>query len=117
MAKLTPPTSYLTSDGSRIYPAQNFIYEVVTYKIYNSKQAAPSKGMAELVNSKFFITTKPLATLGYKVVRTQEYLLEQSITWVGAPMQFITDNQLPIYSPKKKKNEKGHRNVQKRKLR
>lgn len=113
MAKPTPPTSYLTSDGSRIYPAPFFLYEVVTYKLYKPT----CKGRAELINSKFFKVTKPLKTLGYRAIKKPEYLLEQSITWIGAPMSYILDNKLPIYDPKKKKNEKGHRNVQKRKLR
>lgn len=118
MAKPTPPTSYLTSDGSRIYPAQAFIYEVTTYKLFNAKQAAPSKGRAELINSKFFAFTKPLTTLNYKALKKPDYLLEQTVTWLGAPMDYILDNNLPIYDPKKKKkNEKGHRNVRKRKLR
>ncbi len=115
--KPTPPTSYLTSDGSRIYPAPFFLYEVTTYKLYNAKQAAPAKGRAELIDSRFFKTTKPLKTLEYRSIKKSDYLLEQSITWIGAPMSYILDNNLPIYDPKKKKNEKGHRNVQKRKLR
>lgn len=114
MAKPTPPTSYLTFDGSRIYPASAFLYEVNTYKLYNAKQAAPSKGRAELVNSKFFTASKPLTTLGYKAVKNKDYLLEMSITWIGAPMEYILDNNLPIYDPKKKKNEKGRSNVRKR---
>lgn len=114
MAKPTPPTSYLTSDGSRIYPAPVFLYEVTTYKLYNAKQAAPSKGRAELVNSKFFKASKPLTTLGYRALKKQDYLLEQAVTWIGAPMQYILDNNLPIYDPKKKKNEKGRSNVRKR---
>jgi hypothetical protein len=117
MAKPTPPTSYLTSDGSRIYEAPFFLYEVVTYKLYNTKQANPSKGRAELINSKFFKASKPLATLSRKVLKKPDYLLEQSIVWIGAPMSYITDNNLTIYDPKKKKNEKGRSNVQKRKLR
>lgn len=116
MAKPTPPTSYLTSDGSRIYEAPFFLYEVVTYKLFNSKQAAPSKGRAELIDSKFFKTTKPLATLNRKVLEKPDYLLEQSVVWIGAPMSYIKDNNLTIYDPKKK-NEKGRSNVQKRKLR
>jgi len=117
MAKPTPITSYLTLDGSRIFPASAFIYEVTTYKLFNSKQAAPSKGRAELVDSKFFIASKPLTTLKYRAIKKKDYLLEQSVAWLGAPMSYILDNNLPIYDPKKKKNEKGHRNVQKRKLR
>lgn len=115
MAKPTPPTSYLTSDGSRIYPASAFLYEVTTYKIYNKTKLC--KGRAELINSKFFKASKPLTTLGYKAIKKLDHLLEQSVTWLGAPMQYILDNKLPVYDPKKKKNEKGHRNVQKRKLR
>ena len=61
------------------------------------------------------MTSKPLTTLGYKAIKNKDYLLEMSITWIGAPMPYILDNKLPIYDPKKKKNEKGHRNVQKRK--
>ena len=114
MAKPTPITSYLTSDGSRIYPAPFFLYEVVTYKLFNEKQAKPSKGRMELVNSKFFKSSKPLK-LEYKIVRNKDYSLEMSITWIGAPMDYIRDNNLPIYDPKKKtKNEKGRRNVSKR---
>lgn len=115
MAKPTPPTSYLTSDGSRIYPAPFFLYEVITYKLY--KQTALCKGRVELIDSKFFKASKPLKTLGYRAIKKPDFLLEQSITWIGAPMSYILDNKLPIYDPKKKKNEKGHRNVQKRKLR
>lgn len=113
MAKPTPPTSYLTLDGSRIYPAQAFLYEVTTYKLYNTKQAAPSKGRAEIIDSKFFKASKPLTMLDYKVLKKKDYLLEQTVVWLGAPMQYILDNKLPIYDPKKK-NEKGHRNVRKR---
>ena len=112
--KNTLPTSYLTPDGSRIYPANAFLYEVNTYKLFNSKQAIPSSGRAELINSKFFAANKPLTTLSYKAVINKNYLLEMSITWIGAPMQYILDNKLPIYDPKKKKNEKGRSNVRKR---
>ena len=117
MAKPTPPTSYLTSDGSRIYPASAFIYEVTTYKLFNHKQAVPSKGRAELVNSKFFKSSKPLTTLDYRIIKRQEYTLEQTVVWLGAPIQYILDNNLPIFDQKKKKNEKGRSNVRKRKLR
>lgn len=114
MAKPTPITSYLTSDGSRIYPAPFFLYEVMTYKLFNEKQAKPSKGRVELVNSKFFKSSKPLK-LEYKIVRKSDYSLEMSMTWIGAPMDYIRDNNLLIYDPKKKtKNEKGRRNVSKR---
>ena len=113
MGKPTPPTSYLTLDGSRIYPTPFFLYEVVTYKLYNAKQASPAKGRAELINSKFFKSSKPLTTLGYKSIKKPDHLLEQSIAWIGAPVQYITDNNLPIYDPKKKKNEKGRSNVRK----
>lgn len=105
MAKPTPPTSYLTLDGSRIYPAPFFLYEVTTYKLY--------KDRAELIDSKFFKASKPLKTLGYKALKKSDYLLEQTVAWIGAPMQFILDNNLPIYDPKKKKNEKGRSNVRK----
>ena len=108
MAKPTPTTSYLTPDGSRIYPAPFFLYEVVTYKLFNEKQI---KGRVELVNSKFFKSSKPLK-LGYKIKREKDYSLEMSIVWVGAPMEYIRDNDLKIYDPKK--NEKGRRNVSKR---
>lgn len=113
MAKPTPPTSYLTSDGSRIWPAPFFLYEVLTYKLFNEKQAKPTKGRAELVNSKFFKSSKPLK-LEYKIIRKSDYSLEMSIVWIGAPMEYIRDNNLEIYDPKKKKNEKGRRNVSKR---
>lgn len=114
MAKPTLPTSYLTSDGSRIYPAPFFLYEVTTYKLFNEKQAKPSKGRAELINSKFFKSSKPLK-LEYKIIRNKDYSLEMSMTWIGAPMSYIRDNNLTIYDPKKKsKNEKGNRNVSKR---
>lgn len=116
MAKSTPPTSYLTSDGSRVYPAPYFLYEVHTYKLFNKEQAKPSKGRAELVDSKFFKSDKPLKTLGYKAIKKSDYLLEMSVTWIGAPMSYITDYNLPIYNPKKK-NEKRRSNVQKRKHR
>lgn len=114
MAKHIPPTSYLSLDGSKLFPAQFFIYEVVTYKLFNEKQAAPSKGRAELVNSKFFKATKPIK-LGYKAIKKKDYTLEMTITWIGAPMEYIISNKLPIYDPKKK-YEKGHRNVQRRRI-
>jgi len=116
-AKPTSLTSYLTSDGSRITPAPFFLYEVTTYKLYNSKQASPAKGRAELINSKFFKAYKPLKTLGYKALKTPGYLLEMTVSWLGAPLQYILDNNLPNYDPKKKKNEKRRSNVPKRKHR
>ena len=114
MVKPTPPTSYLTSDGSRIYPAQAFLYEVTTYKLY--KPTKSYKGRAELINSKFFKSSKPLTMLGYKIIRKPEYILEQTVVWLGAPIEYILDNNLPIFDPKKKKNEKGRSNVRKRKF-
>lgn len=110
MAKPTVQESFLTSNGSRIYPAPFFLYEVTTYKLFRDKHG----GRAELVNSKFFKASKPLTTLDYKAIKTKDYLLEMTVTWIGAPMQYITDNNLSIYDPKKKKNEKGRSNVRKR---
>lgn len=107
MAKPIDQKNFLTSDGSRIYPAPFFLYEVTTYKLFR-------EGRAELVNSKFFRASKPLAMLGYKAVKNKDYLLEMTVTWTGAPMQYIIDNNLPIYDPKKKKNEKRRNNVRER---
>ena len=108
MAKPIPPTSYLTLDGSRIYPASAFIYEVTTYKLFRKR--------AELINSKFFKSSKPLTMLDYKIIRKKDYILEQTVVWLGAPIEYIIDNNLPVFNQKKKKNEKGRSNVRKRKF-
>ena len=115
MEKSTLPERYLTSDGSKIVPAPFFLYEVSTYKIFTREGSKPSIGRVECWSSKFFKSSKPLQ-IKSKTIKKKDYLLEQSILWIAAPIDYIKDNHLEIYNPKKKKNEKRSSNVRKRKL-
>lgn len=99
MAKPTIPVSYRFGEN-RIEPMPYFLYEVSIYVI--------TKNMASLFDSKYFKSNKLLKIKnevvckkfkGYKIVRYVDLL--------GAPMEFIKENNLSIYELRKpSKNKK-----------
>lgn len=100
MAKPTIPVSYQFGE-SRIEPMPYFLYEVSIYKV--------TRNMSCILASKYFKSDKLLKIknrveckkfVGYQIIRYIDLL--------GAPMEFIKENKLPIYElrkPSKKKKK------------
>lgn len=100
MAEPTIPVSYRFGEN-RIEPMPYFLYEVSIYKI--------TKNMACILDSKYFKSDKLL-----KIKKDAEYkkvkdgTIARYIDLLGAPMEFIQENNLPIYElrkPSKKKKK------------
>lgn len=95
MAKPIPQTSYLF-ENSRIEPMSYFLYEVSIYKI--------TKDMACMLDSRFFKSNKFLKINNEVILKKiNDYYIIQYIDFLGAPIEFIRNNKLPIYTSKKKK--------------
>lgn len=100
MAKLTIPVSYRLEED-RIEPMPYFLYEVSIYKI--------TKSMACILDSKCFKSDKLLKikkTVEHK--KLKDYSIVRYINLLGAPIDFIKENNLPIYElrkPSKKKKK------------
>lgn len=100
MAKPTIPVSYLFGEN-RIEPMPYFLYEVSIYKI--------AKDMVGLLGSKYYKSDKLLKIkneVEYK--KFKDYQVVRYIDLLGAPMEFIEENNLPIYElrkPSKKKKK------------
>lgn len=99
MAKPTPPISYRYEDN-RIEPMPYFLYEVSVYRV--------SKNMAGILKSKFYKSNKLLDIKNVSEYKSYgSYAIIKYIDLLGAPMEFIEENKLPIYElqkpPKKKK--------------
>lgn len=100
MAKPTIPVSYRFGEN-RIEPMPYFLYEVSVYKI--------TKNMAGILDSKFFKSDKLLKIKNeVECKKFKDYQIVRYIDLLGAPMEFIKENNLPIYElrkPSKKKKK------------
>lgn len=78
-----------------------FLYEVSVYKI--------AKNMAGLLDSKFFKSDKLLKIKNEVTCKKfKDYQIVRYVDLLGAPMEFIEENNLPIYElrkPSKKKKK------------
>lgn len=100
MAKPTIPVSYRYEDN-RIEPMPYFLYEVSVYKV--------SKNMAGILKSKFYKSDKLLDNTNVSEYKSYgNYAIIKYIDLLGAPIEFIKENNLPIYElrkPSKKKKK------------
>lgn len=100
MAKPTIPVSYRFGEN-RIEPMPYFLYEVSIYKV--------TKNMAGLLDSKYYKSDKLLKIKDEVTCKKfKDYQIIRYIDLLGAPMEFIKENKLPIYElrkPSKKKKK------------
>lgn len=76
-----------------------FLYEVNLYKITGD--------MASLLGSRFFKSDKALEIKNDVTVKKfKGYSVIRYIDMLGAPIEFIKENKLPLYKPKKKLKKK-----------
>lgn len=93
MAKPTIPVSYRFGEN-RIEPMPYFLYEVSIYKI--------TKNMAGLLDSKYYKSDKLLKIKNeVESKKYKDYSIVRYIDLLGAPMEFIRENNLPIYELRK----------------
>lgn len=93
MAKPIIPISYRFEEH-RVEPMPYFLYEVGIYKITNDS--------ACILGSKYFKSDK-LLNLKSEVEQRKfsNYRLLKYVDLLGAPMEFIEENNLPIYELRK----------------
>lgn len=97
MAKPIIPVSYQHEYG-RVEPMPYFLYEVSVYRL--------ERNLAGIVNSKFIKSDKFIEIKHGSIYKyCKGYTLVKSIDLLGAPMEFIQENNLPIYELKKKKKK------------
>lgn len=88
--------SYRTPGGDRIEPANEYIYEITKYLIYRKEHRI------ELVDSTY-VKSKKLLKSKSKVSNKKEDIAEYySISLIGAPKEYIIENNLPNYKLLKK---------------
>lgn len=98
MAKPTIPVSYRFGDD-RIEPMPYFLYEVSVYKI--------TKNMACILSSKFYKSDKLLKIKNtVECKKFKDHSIVRYVDLLGAPMEFIQENNLPIYELKKPSKKK-----------
>lgn len=93
------PTTYKYK-GEQVLIESNYVYEVDVYLI--------QKNRANILCSRTYISDKELKVKDVEIIkRGKDYNIQRFITLVGAPIEFIQENNLPIYELyKKKRNEK-----------
>ena len=98
MAKPTISVSYRFGEN-RIEPMPYFLYEVSVYKI--------AKNMAGLLDSKFFKSDKLLKIKNEVTCKKfKDYQIVRYVNLLGAPIEFIEENHLPIYELRKLSKKK-----------
>lgn len=84
MVKRTNQVSYLSGNNA-VSPALSFIYQISLCKIY--------KGRFELVGIKTYSSKEKLNIKKNAVYkREKDYILVKYIDWIGAPMEYILNN-------------------------
>ncbi len=100
MEKLTIPVSYRFGEN-RIESMSYFLYEVNIYKV--------TKNMTCLLDSKYYKSDKLLKIKNEVTCKKfKNHQIIRYINLLGAPIEFIKENKLPIYElrkPSKKKKK------------
>ena len=98
MEKPTIPVSYHFGED-RVEPMPYFLYEVSIYKI--------AKNMAGLLDSKYFKSDNLLKIKNEVTCKKfKDYKIVRYINLLGAPMEFIEENNLLIYELRKSSKKK-----------
>jgi hypothetical protein len=108
--------SYINKDDNRIIIAPFFIYELTTskyiidnkqhrYEVLNSKMVKSNKE----IRSKFIIQYIPNK-------KKMEYCIMKDLIMIGAPIEYITNNNFPVWELNKKKYEKRKSSISGRKV-
>lgn len=98
MGELTIPVSYRLEEN-RIEPMSYFLYEVSLYKI--------TENTANIIDSKYFKSNKFLE-IKIECKKFKNFLLIRYVNLLGAPIEFIRENDIPIYelrNPSKNKKK------------
>lgn len=98
MAKSTHTDNYLSGTGSKLSIMDSFVYELSVYKVF--------KDRAECLGSKYYSSPKELKIKkDSKVKKYKDFSICIYIDWIGAPKQYIIDNNLELIIPKTKKKK------------
>lgn len=98
MEKHTDQKTYLLQDN-RVEVMPYFLYEVSVYKI--------TKDMAALMGSKFYKSDKPLnIKKDVTVKKCKDYDIVRYVDILGVTQEFVDEEKLPLYKPKKKVTKK-----------
>ena len=98
MAKNINTESYLSGTGSKLTVTNFFLYELSIYKIY--------KDRFECIDSKFYSTKKPLnIKKDIQIRKLKDYKIVIYIDWIGAPEEYIKNNNFKLSISKNKKKK------------
>ena len=96
MGKNTVTENYLTGTGDKISPANSFLYEISYYKVY--------KDRFECIGSKYISSVNRLnIKKSCKIKKNKLCNLCVYIDWVGAPIEYIKEQNFELIIPKTKK--------------
>lgn len=85
-------------NGFRVEALSYFLYEISIYKY--------TKNEVFLIKSKFYKSDKPLHIRVFtKRLKYKGDIIEKSISIIGISEEFIKENKIPIYNPKKLKRK------------
>lgn len=83
-------------NGETITVSPFFIYEVDLYRI--------AKNRANIISTRYYKSNKLLNIKDVEVVRRfDKFTIERYITLLSAPQSFIEENNLSLYTPKRKR--------------
>lgn len=87
-------------NGSKIEVLDYFLYEICIYKYWQYG--------CYMLKNKFLKVDKPLNIKHYSIFKKyKKYVLEKNITLIGAPYNFIIENNYPKFIVKSKKYSKN----------
>lgn len=110
--------SYVNKDGDRIIILPMYLYELSVDKyIVEGKQKRYENINSKFIKSKQYIKSKCMVEY-FPNKKKMEYCIIKSLNMLGAPKEFIYENNFPKWELKKKKqNEKGKSSLRKRRVR
>lgn len=98
MAKNINTESFLSGSGNKLTITKYFLYELSIYKIY--------KDRVECINNKFYASNNFISIKkDTKIYSYKNFKIAIYIDWIGAPKDYIEENNFTLIIPKNKKKK------------
>lgn len=97
---------HINSEKSPLYVFENYTIVELPYYLYELSIYRAYKNRYECQGSKFLTSPKPLKFKPEIREKHDNYFEIKCVDFLGAPIEFIKENNLPIYECKKRKRKK-----------
>ena len=94
----------MKEEENKIYRLNGYQVEIMPYYLYDFSVYEHTKDYSRCLIQRYYKANKYFK-IPYESIKRNGVLIEREVNLIGAPIEFIIDNNLPIYELEKKKKK------------